>query len=238
MRPDQLGDLAVFAAIASERSFTRAARRLGVTQSALSQTMKRVEGQLGFACSPARRAASLRPLPASACSPPSRRHWPGWTTRSRRCPKHAGQHRCIAYGDTHGELSPWSFERDGSAVTVTPGRRPVFNDADLLVATALRVSASSTSSRIWWRRRFLKLDRFGTADVVDPVCHGGTSPKGERIDGIGKHRSRSSVSNGEHVRPNQFSARSLRRRYALSPDQPAAVAGHRRGLLLARAAVL
>jgi DNA-binding transcriptional LysR family regulator len=48
MRPDQLGDLAVFAAIASDRSFTRAARRLGVTQSALSQTMKRLEGQLGF----------------------------------------------------------------------------------------------------------------------------------------------------------------------------------------------
>ncbi|WP_207949598.1 LysR family transcriptional regulator [Luteimonas aestuarii] len=49
MRPDQLGDLAVFAAIAADGSFTRAAKRLGVTQSALSQTMKRLEGQLGFA---------------------------------------------------------------------------------------------------------------------------------------------------------------------------------------------
>lgn len=77
MRPDQLGDLAVFAAIASDRSFTRAARRLGVTQSALSQTMKRLEGSWGSACSPARRAASPRPLPASACSPHCRRHWPG-----------------------------------------------------------------------------------------------------------------------------------------------------------------
>ena len=48
MRPDQLGDFAVFAAIASDRSFTRAAKRLGVTQSALSQTMKRLEGQLGL----------------------------------------------------------------------------------------------------------------------------------------------------------------------------------------------
>jgi hypothetical protein len=38
MRPDQIGDFAVFAAIASDRSFTRAARRLEVTQSALSQT--------------------------------------------------------------------------------------------------------------------------------------------------------------------------------------------------------
>ncbi|KAK0330121.1 hypothetical protein LTR94_034095, partial [Friedmanniomyces endolithicus] len=48
MRPDRFGDLAVFAAIAADRSFTRAARRLGVTQSALSQTMERLEGQLGF----------------------------------------------------------------------------------------------------------------------------------------------------------------------------------------------
>ncbi|WP_198133930.1 LysR substrate-binding domain-containing protein [Komagataeibacter oboediens] len=46
-------------------------------------------------------------------------------------------HRCVAYRNAHGELSPWSFERDGRAVTVTPGRGPVFNDADLLVAAAL-----------------------------------------------------------------------------------------------------
>lgn len=46
-------------------------------------------------------------------------------------------HRCIAYRDAHGDLSPWSFERDGRAVTVTPGRGPVFNDGDLLVAAAL-----------------------------------------------------------------------------------------------------
>ena len=48
MRPNLFGDLAFFEAIASERSFTRAAKRLGITQSALSQTMKRLEGQLGF----------------------------------------------------------------------------------------------------------------------------------------------------------------------------------------------
>ncbi len=48
MRPDQLADLAIFAAITSERSFTGAARKLGVTQSALSQTVKRLESELGF----------------------------------------------------------------------------------------------------------------------------------------------------------------------------------------------
>jgi DNA-binding transcriptional LysR family regulator len=46
-------------------------------------------------------------------------------------------HRCIAYGDAHGDLSPWSFECNGQAVTITPGRGPVFNDGDLLVAAAL-----------------------------------------------------------------------------------------------------
>jgi hypothetical protein len=41
MRPDILSGLAVFQLVANERSFTRAAIRLGVTQSALSQTVKR-----------------------------------------------------------------------------------------------------------------------------------------------------------------------------------------------------
>ncbi|MCQ1781418.1 hypothetical protein NOJ05_29905 [Neorhizobium galegae] len=43
----------------------------------------------------------------------------------------------VVYGDAQGDLSPWSFERDGRTVSVTPGRGPVFNDADLLVAAAL-----------------------------------------------------------------------------------------------------
>lgn len=47
MRIDQLNDLAVFRVVAEERSFTRAAVRLGVTQSALSQTLKRLEAELG-----------------------------------------------------------------------------------------------------------------------------------------------------------------------------------------------
>ncbi len=47
MRIDQLNDLAVFRVVAAERGFTRAAVRLGVTQSALSQTLKRLEAELG-----------------------------------------------------------------------------------------------------------------------------------------------------------------------------------------------
>ncbi|WP_249977372.1 LysR family transcriptional regulator [Vreelandella olivaria] len=235
MRPDQLGDFAVFAAIASERSFTRAARRLGVTQSALSQTMKRLEGQLGFRLL-ARTTRSVAPTAAgerllATLSPALARlddeiqalsqargaaigtvrittgkHaadtllWPMLPSFMHRHPGIevevcvegemtdivAGRydagirlgerlerdmialavgpplrvavvaapsylsdhpaptepadltaHRCIAYGDVHGDLSPWSFDRDGHAVTVAPGRGPVFNDGELLVAAAL-----------------------------------------------------------------------------------------------------
>lgn len=46
MRND-LSDLAAFAAIAQERSFTRAAKRLGVSQSALSHSMRGLEKMLG-----------------------------------------------------------------------------------------------------------------------------------------------------------------------------------------------
>ena len=48
MRRDELGDLAVFLAVAEERSFTRAAAKLGTSQSALSHTIRRLEEHLGF----------------------------------------------------------------------------------------------------------------------------------------------------------------------------------------------
>jgi DNA-binding transcriptional LysR family regulator len=46
-RADRLDDLAAFAAVGRERSFTRAAAKLGVSQSALSQTIRQLEAQLG-----------------------------------------------------------------------------------------------------------------------------------------------------------------------------------------------
>lgn len=235
MRPDRLGELAVFAAIASDRSFTRAAKRLGVTQSALSQTMKRLEGELGFrllarttrsvapTAAGERLLATLAPalaglddeiaalsqtrgaaigtvritagkhaadtllwpmLPAFMRSHPgidvevcvegamtdivAGRYDAGIRLGERlekdmialavgpplrvavvaapgylgdhpapREPADLTAHRCLAFRDANGDLSPWSFERDGHVITVTPGRGPIFNDADLLVAAAL-----------------------------------------------------------------------------------------------------
>lgn len=45
---DELGDLAVFVAVAEERSFTRAAARLSTSQSAVSNAMRRLEDHLGL----------------------------------------------------------------------------------------------------------------------------------------------------------------------------------------------
>lgn len=47
MAREDLSDLSVFVVVAEERSFTRAAARLGTSQSAVSQTIRRLEARLG-----------------------------------------------------------------------------------------------------------------------------------------------------------------------------------------------
>lgn len=48
MRRDEIADLAAFVIVAEERSFTKAAVRLGMAQSALSQIVRRTEARLGI----------------------------------------------------------------------------------------------------------------------------------------------------------------------------------------------
>ncbi|MEY4761850.1 MAG: hypothetical protein RLZZ200_1706 [Pseudomonadota bacterium] len=48
MKREQLADLSAFVAVARERSFTRAAATLGLTQSSLSHAIRRLEAGLGF----------------------------------------------------------------------------------------------------------------------------------------------------------------------------------------------
>src|ERR1700751_2987423 len=48
MQREELGDLTAFLAVAEERSFTRAAAKLGTSQSALSHTVRRLETRLGL----------------------------------------------------------------------------------------------------------------------------------------------------------------------------------------------
>ncbi len=47
MRRDEIADLAAFVVVAEERSFTKAAHRLGMAQSALSQIVRRIEDRVG-----------------------------------------------------------------------------------------------------------------------------------------------------------------------------------------------
>lgn len=48
MRREEIADLAAFVVVAEEQSFTRAARKLGMSQSALSQIVRRLEERLGL----------------------------------------------------------------------------------------------------------------------------------------------------------------------------------------------
>jgi DNA-binding transcriptional LysR family regulator len=48
MKREEMADLTVFLAVAEERSFTLAAAKLGMTQSALSQILRRLEARLGL----------------------------------------------------------------------------------------------------------------------------------------------------------------------------------------------
>ena len=48
VRREDLGALAMFQVVADERSFTRAAARLGISQSALSHAIRRLEAKLGL----------------------------------------------------------------------------------------------------------------------------------------------------------------------------------------------
>jgi DNA-binding transcriptional LysR family regulator len=60
---NDLGELAAFAVVAQEKSFTRAASRLGVSQSALSHMMRGLERRLGLQLL-ARTTRSVSPTPA------------------------------------------------------------------------------------------------------------------------------------------------------------------------------
>ena len=65
MTRNDLGELSAFTMVAEERSFTRAAARLGVSQSALSHSMRGLEKRLGLQLL-ARTTRSVSPTAAGA----------------------------------------------------------------------------------------------------------------------------------------------------------------------------
>jgi Transcriptional regulator len=65
---DELSVMSAFLAVADERSFTKAAKRLGVTQSALSHAIRGLEEQVGVRLL-ARTTRSVAPTEAASnCS--------------------------------------------------------------------------------------------------------------------------------------------------------------------------
>jgi DNA-binding transcriptional LysR family regulator len=87
MPRDELAVLAAFAVVAEQRSFTKAAVRLGVSTSAVSHSIRGLEQASECVSSPARHRGPDRrgrALPRAACPPfdgfflyyPSRRHQP------------------------------------------------------------------------------------------------------------------------------------------------------------------
>ena len=60
-----------FIAVAEERSFTKAAAKLGTSQSTLSHTIKQLEGRLGLRLlTRTTRSVSPHPTPENGCSMP------------------------------------------------------------------------------------------------------------------------------------------------------------------------
>ena len=66
MQRGNLNDLLAFLAVGQERSFTRAAAKLGVSQSALSHTIRGLEEQLGLRLLTRTTRSVRRPRRASA----------------------------------------------------------------------------------------------------------------------------------------------------------------------------
>lgn len=56
MKREEIADLMAFVVVAEERSFTRAAARLSMAQSALSQIVRRIEETIRIAASDANHA--------------------------------------------------------------------------------------------------------------------------------------------------------------------------------------
>ncbi len=80
MPRDSFSDLVAFLTVAREASFTKAAAKLGVSQSALSHTIRNLASRLGLRLLSPPPAASHRPRRANGCCRPSGRAW----TTSRR----------------------------------------------------------------------------------------------------------------------------------------------------------
>jgi DNA-binding transcriptional LysR family regulator len=104
-------NLQAFILVARERSFTRAAAQLGVSQSALSHAMRALEAKLGV-------RLLARTTPA--------------------VPRDLTHHDCIGMRlPTHGGLYAWEFVNGGAEVAVQVEGQFIFNTTPQMLQAAL-----------------------------------------------------------------------------------------------------
>src|SRR5438046_765000 len=126
MQRDDMKDLLWFLAVARERSFTKAAAKLGTSQSTLSHTIKQLEARLAVRIGPDWRLVAV-------ASPDyfARRPVP-------RTPQDLVGHSCINMRQTAaGGLYAWEFEKKRRELRVRVDGQMTFNSSIPMIDAAI-----------------------------------------------------------------------------------------------------
>lgn len=139
---NNLTAFAAFAAVATHRSFRRAADELGTAPSTLSHAMRALEGRLGVrllnrttrSVSPTEAGFRLLGSLQLALASPAYLDRAGMP----KTPDDLVQHRCIRHRLPGDKLYRWEFERAGQMLTVDAAGSVVLDDEELMVDAAVK----------------------------------------------------------------------------------------------------
>src|SRR3989454_902656 len=139
---DELSVLSAFLAVAEERSFTRAAKRLGVSTSALSHAMRGLEERFGVhllarttrsvAPTPAGEQLITRLRPALVVSPRYFESHP-----KPASPRDLPSHRCINFRHGSAGVYRWEFDKGKQSLTVAVNGPLIVDDVEIMVRAAI-----------------------------------------------------------------------------------------------------
>src|SRR5436309_799590 len=150
---DELSVLSAFLAVAEERSFTRAAKRLGVSTSALSHAMRGLQERFGVHLL-ARTTRSVAPTHAGdqliARLRPARgdlgravdlisgmRHRPAGRGGLEASPRDLPSHRCINFRHGSAGVYRWEFDKGKQSLTVAVNGPLIVDDVEIMVRAAI-----------------------------------------------------------------------------------------------------
>src|SRR5207253_2373099 len=145
---DELSVLSAFLAVAEERSFTRAATRLGVTPSALSHAIRGLEERFGVHLL-ARTTRSVAPTDAGEkliardmiTFRVSKDHRPAIVGSPRYFeshetpvhPRDLTSHRCINFRHGSAGVYRWEFDKGKQSLTVAVNGPLIVDDVEIMV---------------------------------------------------------------------------------------------------------